>query len=295
MSVFRREGVRVALIQSRISQGEKETNWRRAMALFDQAITHDPKLVVFPEAFVSGVNFIILRQMAERVPGGATFDLLRELARRHAVHLVAGVLEGGDDGRVYDSAVAIDPDGRLLGKYRRRFLWVGERNYVSAGAEPVTIATDLGKLGLIVGYDICFPEACASFLRDDVDIIACPSSVFARLNFNAERLALSRAMDHHCYFLYANALGFHQFANMEYTGRSGAYADPYFLQVQMAQRPSADLGCLTRAGTAEEYLITEVHPAELVRARTPSRLPFKGDERHALNAREAATREEGRS
>jgi deaminated glutathione amidase len=276
MSIFRKEGLRIASLQTRIQQGEKEDNWRRAVTLFEQAMAHAPRLVVFPEAFVSGVNFIILRQMAEPLPDGETCGRLRELARQRSVHLVAGILEEGEDGRIYDSAVVVDPQGEVLGTYRRRFLWVGERNYVAAGREPLVVETELGRIGLLVGYDICFPEACSEFLRGDVDIAACPASVFAMLSFNAERLALSRAMDHHCYFVYANAVGFHQFANMTYTGRSGVFADPYFLQIQM-NRPQGDgLGCLARAEAAEEILVADLHLEELASARR-NKLPFKGD------------------
>ncbi|MCA1604036.1 MAG: carbon-nitrogen hydrolase family protein [Acidobacteria bacterium] len=286
MSIFIKETVRVALIQNRISQGEKEDNWRRALLLFEQAMAQDPQLVVFPEAFISGVNFIILRQMAEPIPDGLACRTLQELAQQHAVHLVAGVLELGTDGKIYDTAVLFDPAGRLLAKYRRRFLWRGERNYVNAGDTPAVVDTALGKIGLLVGYDICFPEACATFLRADVDIAVCCASVFSRLNFNAERLALSRAMDHHCYFVYANAIGFHQFANMTYTGGSGIFADPYFLQVQLSRPTEDDLGCLAKCGTDEEWCTADLHITELAEARA-SRLPFKGDEDFTLSRHRA--------
>lgn len=269
--------MRVALVQSRISPGEKEDNWRGALPLFEQAMARHPQVIVFPEAFLSGVNFIVLRQMAEPVPDGPACRALQELAQRHAVHLVAGILELGEDGKVYDTAVLFDPNGQLLARYRRRFLWRGERNYVSAGDTPVIVDTAVGRIGLLIGYDICFPEACATFLRADVDIAVCCASVFSQLNFNAERLALSRAMDHHCYFVYANAIGFHQFANMAYTGGSGIFADPYFLQVQLSQPRRDDLGCLAKCGTGEEWLTADLHITELAAART-SRLPFKGDE-----------------
>lgn len=287
MSIFKRDTVKVGVLQTWISQGEKEDNWSQAMRLFEQLLEHGPQLVVFPEAFVSGVNFIILRKMAEKVPGGPTCERLRELAASRSIHLVAGILEEGEDGRIYDSAVVVDPKGTLLAKYRRRFLWVGERNYVAAGDGPVVVETELGRLGLIVGYDLCFPEACATFLRSDVDIVACPASVFERLSFNATRLALARAMDHHCYFLYANAVGFHQFANMRYPGGSAIFADPYFLQLQLSRAPHDELGCLTRASSQPEFLVADLHLADLVKARA-SKLPFKGDARFTL---EGSTKE----
>jgi predicted amidohydrolase len=282
LSIFTKEGIPVAVLQTCIEQGEKERNWKSATQLLDQALEHGPKLVVFPEAFVSGVNFIILRQMAEQVPG-PTSERLSELAVRHSLHIVAGILEQGENRKIYDSAVIIDPSGAIVAKYRRRFLWTGERNYVTAGDCAVTAETALGRIGLLIGYDLFFPDACASFLQSDVDIAVCPASVFERLNFSAPRLALARAIDHHCYFLYGNAVGFHQFANMRYTGRSAVFADPYFLQIQMAASQHESLGCLAHAEGQPGYVKADLCLEELATARR-AKLPFKGDAIFSLRA-----------
>lgn len=271
----------VAILQTHIEQGEKERNWTSAMLLLEEALRQGPRLVVFPEAFVSGVNFIILRQMAEPLPG-PTSDKLSELALRHSLHVVAGILEQGEHNKIYDSSVVIDATGSIVAKYRRRFLWTGERNYVSAGDQAVVVDTVLGRIGLLIGYDLCFPEACSSFLQSDVDIAVCIGSVFERLNFNAPRIALARAIDHHCYFLYANAVGFHQFANMRYTGRSGVFADPYFLQIQMAVAQHDGLGCLTQAGSDRACITAELGIEDLANARR-AKLPFKADARFTIH------------
>jgi len=280
MTIFQKPTVPVAILQTQIEQGEKESNWSGAMEHFKRAMEKGPKLVVFPEAFASGVNFIILRQMAERVPDGPTSERLRQLSALHAVHIAAGVLEAGDDGRIYDSALLLDPRGNVLKKYRRRFLWTGERNYVSAGSDQAVAKTELGNIGLLIGYDLCFPEACGGFLQSDVDIAICMASVFERLNHNAPRIALARAIDHHCYFLYANAVGFHQFANMRYTGSSGIFADPYF-QLQMACAVTEDPGILAHAGDTPDHLTAGLHLEDLARARR-SKLPFKEDATYTL-------------
>ena len=293
MTIFRKETVRVAVLQTWIEQGEKERNWSHAMQLLDQALAHGPKLVVLPEAFVSGVNFIILRQMAEPIPG-PTFCKLSEIAARHSIFIVAGILEQGENGKVYDSAVLLDPSGVLLGKYRRRFLWTGERNYVSAGDASCMIATSLGRIGLLVGYDLSFPEACSSFLESDVDIAVCPASVFERLNVNARHLALARAMDHHCYFLYANAVGLHQFANMRYTGQSAICADPYFLQIQLSAPQQNGLGYLAQTLGEPGYVIAELC-LEGLRAARRNKLPFKTDAGFALQRQTQAPTERSSS
>jgi predicted amidohydrolase len=279
MPSIRRETVRVAAVQSRIDQGDTTANWERATALLRPVLAAEPiDLVVFPEAFVSGVNFIILRQLAEAVPNGPTTTALCELASSHRVHVVAGVLEAGDDGAVYDSAVVIDDAGQVVGHYRRRYVWVGERNYITGGDLPGIVDTRLGRLGLLVGYDLCFPQAAADFLAHDVDLIVCSASVFEQLNRSAPALALARAADSHCYAVYANAVGFHQFANLAYTGGSGVFIDPYFVQVGLREPVTEPIGVLASAdGVAPTVVTAPLCLADLQTARASNLLPFQAD------------------
>lgn len=274
--MFKKLGTHASVIQTLIKQGEKEDNWTRAMDLFQRALEHKPRLVVFPEAFATGINFIILRNMAEAVPDGDLCCRLRELARENRLFIAAGILELGEDDKIYDCAVILDPRGDLVAKYRRRFRWVGECNYLSPGRKSVVVDTEIGRIGLIIGYDLCLPETCSTFLADEVDMILCPSAVFRELAFNTRHLAMARAMDYHCYFLYANALGFHQFANMHYPGDSAIFADPYFLQVQMSLEQGVDLGCLTQRVKGEAVLPGVLHLEDLAKARK-KKLPFKED------------------
>jgi predicted amidohydrolase len=282
MSIFKDRVLSVSVIQMVIKQGEVADNWERAEALLDRSAADRPALVVLPEAFATGVNFIILRQMAEPIPDGPNFRRLARLAADYRIHLCAGLLELGDDGAIYDVAVLVDPEGALTAHYRRRFLWVGERSYVRPGAEPLTVTTSIGRVALIVGYDLCFPEACGSALNEEVDLIACPASVFRPLSYSTERLAAARAMDHHCYFLYANALGFHQFANMHYGGRSGIFGDPYFLQIQLDVLSDDDPGRIASCGDEEGVISGKLRLGDLARAQA-GKLPFRGDARFTLD------------
>jgi predicted amidohydrolase len=279
--VFKKKTTAVSLIQTTIKQGEKEANWDGAMALFDQAMAAAPRLVVFPEAFVTGINFIILRQMAEPVPGGDILSRLQALAKQHRIHIAAGILELGEDDRISDCAVLIDHQGALVAKYRRRFRWVGECNYISPGDAPVVVDTDLGRIALLLGYDLCFPEACEGFMACDVDLIVAPSGVFAELNHNTTHLAMARAMEHHCFVAYANALGFHQFANMHYTGGSALCADPYFLQTQMKLDMKTNSAVLASAAR-EPAVVSAGLPIDDLRAARKKKLPFKGDAARVL-------------
>lgn len=276
----RQDAVVAAVLQPRVELGDEAGNWARADALLAQVGARQIDLLVLPEAFASGICFPRLREQAEPIPDGPTCRRLGRLARERGVHIVAGVLEAAEADRVYDSAVVYDPAGRLRGRYRRRHLWIGERGLISPGEAPLVLDTEIGRLGILVGYDLAFPRASETFLLAEVDLIVCPALAFEQINFNLSRQALLRAMDHHCFAIYANAVGVHFAVAMRYTGGSGVYADPYFLQVQRGERRREDLGCLARAGEAEAALVTSlpVHELGLARDRL---MTFKDEAVHA--------------
>lgn len=282
MGLFVRESVRIAVVQSRILQGEKDRNLQEAWALFDQALAEEPRLVCLTEAFASGVNFIILRQMAEPVPGGRVFRLLADRARAGGVHVAAGILELGDDGRVYDSAVLVGPDGALLAKYRRWMRWEGETNYVSQGGPIDAVVTPFGKVGLVVGYDLFFPRAFEHYFLQETDLVVCCGSIFEELGYDARQLCAARAMECHAYVALAGAVGEHQFANMHYTGGSRVTVDPYFLFKQLKEKPRPGCEVVAQMESGEGVIAADLRLDDLRKAR--KKLPFRGDLMRAVGA-----------
>nr|VFJ46045.1 MAG: Predicted amidohydrolase [Candidatus Kentron sp. DK] len=287
MSLFVKSSVRVAAIQSLILQGERDRNIRNAMALFDDAMRQKPRLVCFTQAFATGVNFIILNKMAEPVPDGAITQLLMEKAAANQVHIAAGILEKGDDGKVYDAAVLIGPDGALLGKYRRWMRWGGELNYISPGTPRDGIDTEIGKIGLLVGYDVCFPEAAQHYFRQRVDIIIYSASVFRDLRYNVRHLCGARAMDNHCHVVFAGAIGEHQFANMHYMGGTCICGDPYFEVQKLKKAEENAMEVLASAGSGEDFIVADIHVSELAKVR--DKLPFLDDLNTAMTVLENAS------
>jgi len=286
MGILYKRETRVAVIQSLIVQGERERNLNAAMALLEQALTKRPQMLCFTQAFATGVNFIILQKMAEPIPGGTVCQTLMHKAAEHRIHIVAGILERGEDDYIYDSAVLIGPDGSLLGKYRRWMRWSGEINYVSAGAPAATVVTtDIGRIGLQVGYDICFSQASQHFLDQNVDIIVYCASIFDDLAYNVSHLCGARAMDNHCYVVFAGAIGEHQFANMHYMGNSCITCDPYVQIKQLGRQQEAGMEMLARAGRGEEVITAKLYLDELRKAR--HKLPFHRDLRTAMAGGEA--------
>jgi len=133
-------------------------------------------------------------EVAESIPGPAT-DYFGTLAKRHHTHLVVGLYER-DDRVVYNVAVLIGPDGKLIGKYRKVCLPHSEiENGVTPGHEYPVFQTAFGKVGMMVCYDGFFPEVARELSNHGAEVIAWPVWGCNPL------LAKARACENHVYLV----------------------------------------------------------------------------------------------
>lgn len=282
MGLFLKKSIRAAVIQSLIVQGEVERNLTSAFSLFDKALEQKPRIVSFTQTFGTGTNFVVLRKMAEPVPGGRIDSLIAEKARRYKIYISAGILELGGDARIYDCHVLYSPQGDLIGKYRRWSLWHGERNYVSQGERINCIPTEIGTIGLFTGYDMCFPGSISHYMLQDVDILVCAGTIFQDLSYNVQTLCSTRSMDFHCYLIFASGIGEHQFANMKYMGNSAITCDPYFMVSQkLVKHAIPGIEVMAKAATKEEVIFADLYVEELAKSR--KHLSFIKDLRSSIN------------
>lgn len=112
-------------------------------------------------------------EIAETVPGPTT-DYFGELARKHNLHIVVSLYER--DGKVvYNTAVLMGPDGKLIGKYRKVCLPHSEVEWgVAPGNDYPVFDTKFGKVGMMICYDGFFPEVARELTNRGAEVIAWP-------------------------------------------------------------------------------------------------------------------------
>ena len=139
----------------------------------DQRVNGRADLILLPEGITiigTGKSYV---EVAETVPGPTT-EKLGALARRHKAWVAAGIYER--DGRaVYNTAVLVDREGRLAGKYRKVYLprEEVERGLTPGNAYPV-FETDFGRVGLMICYDVFFPDPARALAAQGADMILLP-------------------------------------------------------------------------------------------------------------------------
>ncbi len=166
--------VRLAAIHFRPREGKTPAEKCRLFApLIAEAAARHADLVVLPETLTYYGTGLRFEQVAEPIPGPST-EYFGGLAREHGLYLVAGLVERAGH-LIYNVAVLIGPDGKVVGKYRKVSL---PRSEVAAGLAPGSeypvFQTRFGKVGLMVCYDGFFPEVARELSNRGAEVIAWP-------------------------------------------------------------------------------------------------------------------------
>ncbi|MFF2910175.1 carbon-nitrogen hydrolase family protein [Paenibacillus sp. NPDC057934] len=222
------EHLKVAVIQPNVRANDYTHNLTNVIHMIDTCAAEGAKLISIPEAFATSLNLPKMKELAQTEDGEICTRLI-ERARKHGVHIVAGFIEAAD-AKIYSTAVLISPDGRIAGKYRRRFIYQLERFFVAEGNDVCIVDTEIGKIGIIMGYDVNFPESTREFFRNKVEIIVCPSQIPHTYKNSTRHLAVARATENSCYFILASSCGQNTIARLTYMGGSIIAQSPVGLE-----------------------------------------------------------------
>ena len=166
---------RVAVIQfdPQVGMANRADNLRQSLALATEAANGGANLIVLPELSNCGYLFSSRQHAydhAEPVPNGASVSAWIEFTRKHQVYLVAGLNEV-DGLQLFNTAVLLGPDG-FIGKYRKAHLWNLEKLWFTPGDTGFPVfETPIGRIGLLICWDIWFPEVPRILSQQGADII----------------------------------------------------------------------------------------------------------------------------
>lgn len=178
MTIEPSAGVRVSCVQLAPDIAHGRANEPVATAAIEAAFRDGAQIVVLPELATSGYVFESTAE-ARSLALDARADLFeswRLAASRVDGVVIAGFPESGADGTVYNSAVLVDSDG-VRAVYRKTHLWDEEKNWFApGGSAPPVVETRFGRIGLLICYDLEFPEMARSLAIRGADLIAVPTN-----------------------------------------------------------------------------------------------------------------------
>lgn len=171
--------LRVGLAQLSLAPLEVEANVARTVAAVEKAAAGGANLVVLPELASSGYVLAepLLRPVAERLDDpGPALTAWSDAAERTGTTVVGGFPEEFD-GRLYNSVAVFGPDGGLHGHYRKLHLFAGEKDVFAPGDVGLPVVEVAGlRLGILVCFDLRFPEAVRVQALQVVDLVAVPTA-----------------------------------------------------------------------------------------------------------------------
>src|SRR6266704_1772293 len=164
--------IKIAVVQFAIHQFAPGKNLKKAEQFIKEAVSQQAHIIVFPEDFVTGP---LSGNNAFADYEGRYARHFQQLAAQHSIDLVPGSIIEGDSTGLYNTTYYIDRSGEIQARYQKVNLWLPERSYLTAGTGTPVFNTRYGKIGLIICWDLIFPEVFRSMLRQDVEIVICPS------------------------------------------------------------------------------------------------------------------------
>ena len=166
--------VKVAAVHHRPrSQKSARDNLEQFATYIDEAGKNKADIICLPEAITligRGADYLA---NVEPIPGPST-EFLGKVAARNNAYLVAGLLER-DGKAAYNTSVLIGRDGKLIGKYRKVCLPTGEYNGgLAPGAEYPVFDTDFGRIGMMICWDVSYPEVSRELAAAGAEMILMP-------------------------------------------------------------------------------------------------------------------------
>ncbi len=208
--------VRIAVVQFRTKQLDPEHNLVRAENFIRKAKVSHANIVIFPEDFLTGP----IRRNRELADSENSYRKhFQHLARKYRIDIVPGSFIEKDGHGLHNTTYYIDSAGRVKARYRKVNLWHPERSYITAGNEISVFNTKYGKVGLVICWDLIFPEIFRKMANKGVSIVFCPSywcygdaSIGLKYDKNSEinlvdSSCICRSFENEIILVYCNAAG----------------------------------------------------------------------------------------
>src|SRR4051812_29711456 len=202
--------MKIAAAQIACVLGDVGANIAKMREFCARAKGKGAELIVFPEASDTGYSMPVISEHARPWTEGAV-PALQEMAKEFSLTIACGVSERDGD-RGYNTQGFIDPNGEIIGSYRKTHLFVlapnDEGTCYTPGNRFVAVESAGFNFGLSICYDIRFPEVCRALALEHGANVLLVSSAWPLPRVEHLRaLAIVRAIENQSYLVLANRTG----------------------------------------------------------------------------------------
>ena len=204
--------IKCAICQLKISEN-KEVNLAKAEKMIKKAAEENIDIAILPEIFNSPYNTSSFKEYSETYPS-VTTDMLSCLSKELGIYIIGGSICEREGDYYYNTSYSFDRQGILLGKHRKIHLFdidiknkisFKESDVLSCGSESTVFNTEFCKIGVLICYDMRFPELSRKMVKEGAKIIIAPASFNMTTGpAHWELIARTRAVDNQVFFLAAS-------------------------------------------------------------------------------------------
>ena len=178
------EKIKIAAIQMP-TVADKMENVRTVKAYLEKIKDENPDFVILPEMFCCPYQTENFPIYAEK-EGGPVWQQLSGYAKQYGIYLIGGSMPEKDaEGNVYNTSYIFDREGKQIGKHRKVHLFdidvkggqtFKESDTLTAGDSDTVFDTEFGKMGVMLCFDIRFPELSRMMVNDGAKVIFVPAA-----------------------------------------------------------------------------------------------------------------------
>jgi len=218
--------LKIVVVQFKTRKFIPEENLPYVEKFIKKASKSKADLIVFPEAFLSR-NCSFKKEFSYSERKGLI--KIKALAKKYSIGIIAGSIIEYLNKKKHNTSYYIDSNGKIKGKYQKEHLWINERGIVKKGKHTTVINLKHIKIGLILCWDLMFPEIFRNLKKKGAEIIICPANWSYQdaregLKYNKDSevklidsLCIERAFEEEIILIFCNTAGEIQFTKTKDT------------------------------------------------------------------------------
>lgn len=201
--------MRITCIQMNMQFCRPEENFLRVSELVEKAMADAPDVLLLPETWNTGFYPKEKPETLADLRGQRTKEQLGALAAKHRVNIVAGSVTDLRDGQLHNTCYVFDRAGQCIAAYDKIHLFspMGEDRIYTPGDQLCRFTLDGVSCGVLLCYDLRFPELSRKLCLEGADILFLPSQWPSARIGQLRTLAAARAIENQVFFACCNSCG----------------------------------------------------------------------------------------
>lgn len=204
--------MKISVLQFKPVIGEIKKNFDTAGKMIEYAKNSD--VLILPELWSTGYYPTPVNNFAD-VNGENTAKFICEMTKKFGVNIIAGSVIAEIEGKFFNRCIVSKRNGEIIALYDKAhlFSFADEEKIFSAGKNFVTFELDGVKCGIIICYDLRFPEFIRKIALNNIEVLFCPAAWSLRRLQPRQILTKARAIENQIFVVFANSAGKSEIVN----------------------------------------------------------------------------------